>query len=263
MDLHLEGKVIIVTGGFKGIGKGIVLQLAQEGAIPVVINRSDAAIDEFKHDIEQYTNDYDVYLLDLNDADGIAPIVEATYAKYGHIDGIVNNAGKNDNKDLETTGWREFEESIHGNLTHYYELVHAAVPHLKESKGAVVNISSKTALTGQGRTSAYAAAKGAILGLTREWAAALVNDGVRVNAIVVSECWTPLYSEWIKTFGDEAAQQARLSLITDKIPLGHRMTSVEEIGAEAAFLLSDRSSHTTGQWVFVDGGYVHLDRALS
>ena len=195
MDLHLEGKVIIITGGFKGIGKGITLQLAQEGAIPVVINRSDSALEEFKKDIEQYTTEYDVHLLDLNDTDKIAGIVEETYKKYGHIDGIVNNAGKNDNKDLETTTWREFEESIHGNLTHYYELVHAAVPYLKESHGAVVNISSKTALTGQGKTSAYAAAKGAILGLTREWAAALVKDRVRVNAIVVSECWTPLYAD--------------------------------------------------------------------
>ena len=177
MDLHLEGKVIIITGGFKGIGKGITLQLAQEGAIPVVINRSDSALEEFKKDIEQYTTEYDVHLLDLNDTDKIAGIVEETYKKYGHIDGIVNNAGKNDNKDLETTTWREFEESIHGNLTHYYELVHAAVPYLKESHGAVVNISSKTALTGQGKTSAYAAAKGAILGLTREWAVAQRRGG--------------------------------------------------------------------------------------
>ena len=159
MDLHLEGKVIIITGGFKGIGKGITLQLAQEGAIPVVINRPDSALDEFKKDIEQYTTTYDVHLLDLNDTDKIAGVVEATYKKYGHIDGIVNNAGKNDNKDLETTTWREFEESLHGNLTHYYELVHAAVPYLKESRGSIVNISSKTALTGQGKTSAYAAAK--------------------------------------------------------------------------------------------------------
>ena len=263
MDLHLQGKVVIVTGGFKGIGKGIVMELVQEGAIPVILNRDDDKTEEFRQEIEQLTKDYAIYLLDLNDTDKIAPIVEDVHAKYGHIDGIVNNAGRNDNKDLETTSWRDFEESIHGNLTHYYELVHAAVGYLKESKGAVVNISSKTALTGQGKTSAYAAAKGAILGLTREWAAALAPDEVRVNAIVVAECWTPLYANWIKTFGDEEAQQARLRVITDKIPLGHRMTTAEEIGATAAFLLSDRSSHTTGQWVFPDGGYVHLDRALS
>ncbi|MBS5748624.1 MULTISPECIES: SDR family oxidoreductase [Actinotignum] len=262
MDLHLQGKVIIVTGGMRGIGKGIVVELAKEGAIPVVINRSQI-LDEYRDEMNSLTDTWDFYSLDLNETDGIAPIVEETYKKYGHIDGIVNNAGANDNLDLESTGWREFEKSLHGNLTHYYELVHQAVPYLKESQGAVVNIGSKTAITGQGKTSAYAAAKGAILGLTREWAAALAKDNVRVNTIVVAEAWTPLYAKWIKTFGDEEAQKARLALIEDKIPLGKRMTRVEEIGALAAFLLSDRSSHTTGQWLFPDGGYVHLDRALS
>jgi len=173
MDLHLKNKVIIVTGGFKGIGKGITLRLAEEGAIPVVLNRSDGADDEFRQDIEQVTDSYDTYLIDLNNTDEIAPIVESVMKKYGHIDGVVNNAGRNDNLALETTSWRQFEESLHGNLTHYYELVHQRGPALKASKGSVVNIGSKTALTGQGKTSAYAAAKGAILGLTREWAAAL------------------------------------------------------------------------------------------
>lgn len=263
MDLHLKGKVVIVTGGFKGIGKGIVFQLAREGAIPVVLNRKDGAEDEFIKEISEITDEYDIRYIDLNDTDELKPIVEDVYRKYGHIDGIVNNAGRNDNLDLESTTWQEFEASLHNNLTHYFELVHQAVPYLKESKGSVVNISSKVALTGQGKTSAYAAAKGAILGLTREWAAALVADEVRVNAIVVAEAWTPLYAKWIKSFGDEEAQQARLSLITDKIPLGHRMTTVEEIADTTCFLLSDRSSHTTGQWLNVDGGYVNLDRSLA
>ncbi|MCI1935611.1 MAG: SDR family oxidoreductase [Bifidobacteriaceae bacterium] len=263
MDLHLQGKVIIVTGGFKGIGHSISLQLAREDATVVILNRADGKQDEVRKELEEIGSPFDFHLLDLNDTDKIKPIVEEVHQKYGHIDGIVNNAGVNDNKDLETTSWQDFEKSIHGNLTHYYELVHAAVQYLKDSKGAVVNITSKTAFTGQGKTSAYAAAKGAIAGLTREWAAALVHDSVRVNAIVVSEAWTPLYADWIKTFGDEKAQQARLQVITDKIPLEHRMTKPEEIADTAAFLLSDRASHTTGQWVFVDGGYVHLDRALS
>lgn len=262
MDLHLQDKVIIVTGGFKGIGKGIALRLAEEGAIPVVLNRRDDADGESRRDIENITTVYDVHLIDLNDTDGIAPIVESVIAKYGHIDGVVNNAGRNDNLSLESTPWRQFEESLHGNLTHYYELVHQCVPALKSSKGSVVNIGSKTALTGQGRTSAYAAAKGAILGLTREWAAALAPDEVRVNAVVVAEAWTPLYAQWIKTFGDEQSQRDQLAKITDRIPLGHRMTETSEIADTVVFLLSDRSSHTTGQWVFPDGGYVHLDRAL-
>ena len=262
MDLHLEDKVVFVTGGFKGIGKGIVMELAREGAVPVVLNRKDGVEDEFRAELSQITDTFEMYYIDLADTDAIAPIVEEVAAKYGHIDGIVNNAGRNDNLDLESTSWRAFEESLHGNLTHYFELVHQAVPYLKASQGSVVNIASKVALTGQGKTTAYAAAKGAILGLTREWAAALVHDNVRVNAIVVAEAWTPLYAKWIKSFGDEQAQQERLALITDKIPLGHRMTSVEEIADTCCFLLSDRASHTTGQWLNVDGGYVNLDRAL-
>lgn len=263
MDLNLKDKVYIVTGGLKGIGRAISLQLAREGAIPVVLNRKNNVVEDFKAEMEKITDNYSLYFIDLNNTEEIEGIVKDVVEKYGKIDGVVNNAGRNDNLALEDTSWQDFEKSIHSNLTHYYELVHQAIPYIKEVKGSIVNISSKTAVTGQGKTSAYAAAKGAILGLTREWAAALAKDRVRVNAIVVSESWTPLYKEWIKTFGDEEHQKARLKVITDKIPFENRMTDPEEIADTACFLLSERASHTTGQWVYVDGGYVHLDRALS
>lgn len=263
MDLHLQGKVFIVSGAFKGIGKGIVMRLADEGAIPICVNRKDGEEERFEKELREHTNTYDIVFLDLNDTDEIAGIVSRVVEKYGHLDGIVNNAGRNDNLDVDDTSWQDFEASLHNNLTHYYEFVHQAAPYLKKSHGSIVNVGSKVALTGQGKTSAYAAAKGAILGLTREWAAHFVEDSVRVNALIVAEAWTPLYANWIKTFGDEKAQKVRLALITDKIPLEHRMTSVEELADTTAFLLSDCSSHTTGQWVVVDGGYVNLDRALS
>lgn len=114
-------------------------------------------------------------------------------------------------------------------------------------------------MTGQGGTSAYVAAKAAQLGLTREWAAEFLADGVRVNAIVVAEVMTPLYRRWLDGMDDP---EAALSRITRRIPLGQRMTTPREIADTCAFLLSDRASHTTGQWVFPDGGYAHLDRAL-
>lgn len=88
----------------------------------------------------------------------------------------------------------------------------------------------------------------------------LLKYGIRVNAIIVAECWTPLYEKWIKTLPDPAA---KLAEIVKKIPLENRMTTAEEIANMAAFLLSERSSHTTGQLIHVDGGYVHLDRALA
>lgn len=258
MDLQLKGKVILVSGGGAGIGSGIVVSLVKEGAVPIILTRSDKP--EFKKELDAMGADYEFHLIDLNNTDQIKPIVDDVAKRRGGIYGVVNNAGCNDNKAIEETSWQDFEKSLHGNLTHYYELVRAALPYLIKSKGSVLNITSKTALTGQGKTSAYAAAKGAILGLTREWAAAFLQYEIRVNAIVVSECWTPLYAKWIKTFDDP---EARKKVITDKIPFQHRFTTIEEIGDNTVFLLSPVSSHTTGQWVFVDGGYVHLDRALT
>ena len=211
MDLQLKGKVVLVTGGGSGIGSGISLRLAAEGAIPVILGRSPLT-KEFTSEMEAITNNYEFIQIDLNEADKIKSIVDSVAKKYGGIYAVVNNAGANDNKAIEETTWQEFEKSLHGNLTHYYELVRSALPYLKKSKGCVLNIGSKTALTGQGKTSAYAAAKGAILGLTREWAAAFLPYGVRSNAIVVSECWTPLYANWIKTF-DNQKKEKKLLLI--------------------------------------------------
>jgi L-fucose dehydrogenase len=138
-------------------------------------------------------------------------------------------------------------------------MAHHALPWLKQSKGPIVNISSKTAETGQGNTSAYAASNGGRNALTREWAVELLPYSIRVNAVIVAESMTPLYEKWLQTFNNP---EERLKQITQKIPFEHRMTTTEEIANTVAFLLSSKSSHTTGQLIFVDGGYVHLDRAI-
>jgi L-fucose dehydrogenase len=114
-------------------------------------------------------------------------------------------------------------------------------------------------MTGQGGTSGYAAAKGGVLALTREWAVELLPVGIRVNAVVPAEVMTPLYRQWLAGFPDP---ERALAEITARIPLDHRMTTPEEIAATVLFLLSPRSAHTTGQHVVVDGGYTHLDRAV-
>jgi len=166
----------------------------------------------------------------------------------------------NDGVGLENGSYAKFMESLHRNLVHYYLMGHFALPELKKSRGSIVNIGSKTAETGQGATSAYAAANGGRNALTREWAVELLPYGIRVNAVIVAECWTPLYANWIKTLTDP---EEKLKSIISKIPLEQRMTSSEEIANMVVFLLSERSSHTTGQLIHVDGGYVHLDRAIS
>ena len=186
--------------------------------------------------------------------------MQAVVKQFGSIEGLVNNAGYNDGVGLENGNYEKFMTSLHNNLVHYYLLAHHALPYLKGSKGAIVNISSKTAETGQGGTSAYAAANGGRNALTREWAVELAKYSIRVNAIIVAESWTPAYDKWIRTLSNP---EAKLKEITARIPLEHRMTTPEEIANTTAFLLSERSSHTTGQLIHVDGGYVHLDRAMA
>jgi L-fucose dehydrogenase len=172
---------------------------------------------------------------------------------------VVNNAGANDGIGLEHGSPLSFRKSVEQNLGHYYDLVHFALPYLKTSKGSIVNISSKTAITGQGNTSGYTAAKGAQLSLTREWAVELLPYGIRVNAVIPAEVMTPLYQRWLDTFDNP---EEKLDLIQERIPFEKRMTTPQEIANTVVFLLSDRSSHTTGQHIFVDGGYTHLDRAI-
>lgn len=260
MDLGLKDKVIIVTGGAKGIGEGIVKLLASEGATPAVVGRNEEDNLRIVRTVEASGGRAWQTVAELTEPSQCSKAVNAVVEKFSRIDGLVNNAGINDGVGLESGSYEKFMLSIHRNLVHYYLMAQLALPELKKSRGAIVNISSKTAETGQGNTSAYAAANGGRNAFTREWAVELLKYNIRVNAVVVAECFTPLYEKWINTLPDP---KGKLEEIESKIPLGHRMTTTEEIANAVAFLLSSRSSHTTGQLLHVDGGYVHLDRALA
>ena len=258
MDLGLTDKVVIVTGGGAGIGRAISRCLADEGAIPVIFARRapDAG---FLADLLARQPKAGWVKVDLASDTQVRAAVAEARARWGAIYGLVNNAGTNDGVGLDA-GPDAFRASLDQNLIHYYTLAHLLADDLKAARGAIVNVSSKTAVTGQGSTSAYVAAKAAQLGLTREWAAAFAPHGVRVNAVLPAEVMTPMYDAWLDTFPDRAA---KLAEITRRIPLGQRMTLDSEMADTVVFTLSPRAGHTTGQWLYVDGGYVHLDRAMA
>lgn len=260
MDLLLKNKIIIVTGGSKGIGNGICNVLASEGAIPVIVGRNKQNVLDAVESIKQNGGKASHVIAELTEAEQCKNVVSKVIKEFGRIDGLVNNAGVNDGIGLENGNYDDFLKSINRNLTHYYLMAHYTLPELKKSKGNIVNIGSKTAETGQGGTSGYAAANGGRNALTREWAVELLPYNIRVNAVIVAECFTPLYQRWIKSFNNP---EEKLKQITDKIPLEKRMTTSEEIANTVAFLLSEKSSHTTGQLIYVDGGYTHLDRAIN
>ncbi len=231
MDLHLKDKVIIVTGGAKGIGEGIVEVLAREGAIPAIVGRNEK---DNKVILKKIKGNGFQVAAELTRPEECKKAVEKIIQHFGRIEGLVNNAGVNDGVNLEHGSYDAFMASLHKNVVHYYLMAHHALPELKKSKGAIVNIGSKVAETGQGGTSAYAAANGGRNALTREWAVELLKYGIRVNAVIVAESYTPLYEKWVQTLPDP---QRALREINEKIPLGNRMTTAEEIANMVAFLL--------------------------
>ena len=261
MDLGLKDKLIVVTGGGAGIGAGISRACLAEGARVVVLGRRSDNVQAFMAEMASANADCHLVEAHLEDTARCRQAIAEIESRFGDIYGLVNNAGVNDGAGLEKGSVERFIQSLNKNLIHYYALAHHALGSLKRTQGAIVNISSKVALTGQGNTSGYAASKGAQLALTREWAAELLPFNIRVNAVLPAEVMTPLYRRWLDTLGDP---EAELKRITDKIPLGRRMTLSSEIAAAVVFLLSPtQSGHTTGQHLIVDGGYVHLDRALT
>jgi L-fucose dehydrogenase len=260
MNLQLQDKVVVITGGAKGIGAATAQAVAQEGGVPVIVDRDAAAGGRLHAELNSNGAKAVVISTDLTSAENCSGAVAQIVKGLGKIDALINNAGINDRVGLEDGSPAKYVGSLQRNLLHYYNMAHYALPHLKRARGSIVNISSKTAITGQGGTSGYASSKGAILALTREWAVELLPYGIRVNAVVPAEVMTPLYEQWLSTFPNP---EEKLKTIVSKIPLDKRMTRAEEIAAMVVFLISAKAGHITGQHLFVDGGYVHLDRALT
>jgi L-fucose dehydrogenase len=259
MDLKMNGKTVLVTGGANGIGEATCRLFAAEGCAVAIVDRNAECGEALRDELRAQGAAASFVHADLTAAENCERAVAEAVKEFGGLDVLVNNAGVNDGVGLDRSP-ADFMASLQLNLSHVYAITHYAQKYLRQSHGSVVNLSSKVSVTGQGDTSGYAAAKGAINALTREWAIAFAPDGVRVNCVVPAECDTPQYENWFKTLPDPDTTRAAIERL---IPFGNRMTSKEEMAAMIVFLASPASSHTTGQIVFVDGGYTHLDRAFS
>ena len=259
MDLRLKDKVVIVTGGTKGIGEGIVRSMAAEDTNVFMVNRPGPEGPAIEQELSGKGLSVTYVPAELTDVSECRKVVDTAMARFGRIDVIVNNAGYNDQLDLLSEP-EVFMQGLRDNLIHYYALVHFAHDTLIAHRGNVVNIGSHVSITGQGHTSAYVAAKGAIDGLTREWAAYFCDKGVRVNCLVPGSVWTSSYVRWASQFPDPGERRRMAEM---NIPLGKRMTTIEEFADMVVFVASERASHLTGQIIVNDGGYCHLDRVLT
>lgn len=257
MNLGLEGKVALVTGGAKGIGAAIVRSFLEEGAIVSIADRNPQVAEKLIDELGAKPDQVFCIPTELTNEDACRKTVDGTLERAGRIDCLVNNAGTNDGVGLDSPP-ADFFESLRKNLLHVFSLTHFALDELIRNQGVVINVGSKVAETGQGGTSGYAAAKGAMNALTREWAIDLADRGVRVNSVIPAEVMTPMYRRWLDSLSNP---KATLASIEENIPLGKRMTTDREIADAVVFLASSRSSHTTGQIFHPDGGYLHLDRS--
>jgi len=257
MNLQLENKVVIVTGGAKGIGEAVTRAFAAEGAIPCILGRNPDEAGKLVAELQKAGQRADSLHCEMTDETAVRAAVGEILARHGSIDCVVNNAGMNDGVGLQSPVG-DFRASLERNIVHCFVLVQAALDALIASKGSIVNIGTKCATTGQGGTSGYVASKGAMNALTREWSLDLAKHGIRVNCVVPAEVMTPQYARWLSSRPDPMAAEMDICRM---IPLGRRMTTAAEIASTVVFVASPRSSHTTGQILYVDGGYTHLDRA--
>ena len=252
---------VAITGAGRGIALELVRQHLAAGDRVYGLVRNPEGASALNELAAGSGGRLTVHQMDVADDASVAAGAAAT--GDGPIDLLYNVAGVTGviPPQLDSVDWNDFDETMEIMVKGPLRVLVAFLPRM--GAGArVINISSQLAASTwpYGGFYPYVAAKAAQLGLTREWAAAFLKDGVRVNAVIPAEVMTPLYANWLKTFDNP---DERLAEITRRIPLGHRMTTPREIAGTVVFLLSPRSSHTTGQWLFPDGGYTHLDRAIA
>ena len=250
--MRFEHRVVIVTGGAKGIGAGCARVFAAEGGQVAILDVDLPGAEALAGELTELGPGSAIALrCDVSRPEEIHSAIDATVARFGRLDCIINNAGVHPPATrIDDTRLEDVESLLRLNFLGTYAGCKYAVPHLRQTRGTIVNISSMTAVLGQDRSSAYAATKGAQLSLTKALAVELGPQGIRVNAVLPSNVDTPLMRDWAATLDDPASALQRVAALQ---VLG-RMAAPEEIGRVCLFLATDDSSFVTGQGIEVEGG---------
>jgi L-fucose dehydrogenase len=246
MNLGLENKVIIVSGSITETGREIIKLLAEEGAVPVIIGFDKEANLKTVDEIVASGGKCLQFVADLTNADACKDAIEAVLKTFNKIDGLINNIVTSKHFKLQSGEYENFITTLNKDLASYFVLTHCVLPSLKTSAGPIVNITYKLAGTAE-----YTTANGGAIALTREWAVELLKYNIRVNAVVMEEAQTSLYESEPNSLL-HAEQKRNTPFVTS---LENEIIAINKTANTVAFLLSEKSSHTTGQIIHVNGGY--------
>jgi len=249
---ELQDKVVLVTGGSRGIGRGTVEVLAREGAKVVVSSIEKDLTDEIAAALPGGSDRHLSQYMDITDFDsrvqGMAEIIN----RYGRIDGLVNNAGINFVKPFKDTTWEDWNKVINMDLSSVYHLCHMAIEEMmKHGSGSIVNISTNHTIATLPMSAPYAAAKGGLNMFTKGIGIEYAKHGIRANCVAPGLIRTEMWKDIVADFGGD--EEACMAYWRQNIPLG-RIMDPKEIGEVVSFVLSDRSSGMVGSIVYVDGG---------
>lgn len=244
MEQRFAGKTVIVTGSSSGIGEGCARRFAAEGANVVLVARTKEKLDEVARSLEPERTL--VVVADVSDRAQVERLIAATVDRFGGIDVLHNNAGIAIMKDFEEVTEEDWRATMATNIDGYFHCAQLALPHLKKSRGCIVQTASVSGLGGDWGFSAYDAAKGAVVNFTRALALDLGKHGVRVNAVAPSLTESDLTEDML-------TDKALVAKFLERMALG-RYAKPEDIAGPVAFLASDDARFVTGAILPVDGG---------
>lgn len=250
--MRFKDRVVIVTGGSKGIGAGCARVFCEEGGIVAILARGREVGEQLAEELTAQGPGRAIFVqCDVGQHTELRDAIERTVTECGRLDCIINNAGAHPPAmSIDETSIEDMEQLMRVNFLSTFAGAKYAVPHLRKTKGTIINMSSMTAILGQEHSTAYCSTKGAQVSLTKSLAIELGREGIRVNAILPSNIDTPLMRDWAASLPDS---ESALQRVADLQVFG-RMGTSEEMGRVALFLATDDSSFVTGQAIEAEGG---------